>query len=125
MFPQSVRNFRAAALLSAGAILAAALLTGCTSPSNTAGSAPAPSPVPTTTATTATAATPSTPARTSPSQRTATAGKTQRSGGSAPPGPRTGGASCTNLYDYAGDSRSNAEINSIGESTGTCPPIRH
>jgi hypothetical protein len=29
---------------------------------------------------------------------------------------------CTNQIDYAGDPRSNAEINSIGASTGHCPP---
>lgn len=28
---------------------------------------------------------------------------------------------CTNQIDYAGDPRSNAEINSIGASTGKCP----
>lgn len=28
---------------------------------------------------------------------------------------------CTDQIDYAGDSRSNAEINSIGVSTGQCP----
>lgn len=28
---------------------------------------------------------------------------------------------CTNLIDYAGDPRSNAEINSIGERDGQCP----
>ncbi|GGG04732.1 hypothetical protein GCM10007304_18500 [Rhodococcoides trifolii] len=28
---------------------------------------------------------------------------------------------CTNRIDYADDPRSNAEINSIGESTGVCP----
>ncbi|MCL3992122.1 hypothetical protein M4438_00985, partial [Streptomyces lavenduligriseus] len=26
--------------------------------------------------------------------------------------------------NYAGDPRSNAEINSIGEQTGTCPPVQ-
>jgi hypothetical protein len=32
---------------------------------------------------------------------------------------------CTNMINYAGDPRSNAEINGIGWSTGTCPtPIR-
>jgi hypothetical protein len=33
------------------------------------------------------------------------------------------GVSCTNQIDYAGDPRSNAEINSIGEQTGYCPPV--
>ncbi|MDN5915667.1 MAG: hypothetical protein L0I76_11255 [Pseudonocardia sp.] len=31
---------------------------------------------------------------------------------------------CTDRTNHAGDPRSNAEINSIGESTGTCPPVR-
>ncbi|MCX3062065.1 hypothetical protein [Streptomyces beihaiensis] len=30
---------------------------------------------------------------------------------------------CTDQRNYAGDPRSNAEINSIGEKTGTCPPV--
>ena len=30
---------------------------------------------------------------------------------------------CMNQTNYAGDSRSNAEISSIGERTGTCPPV--
>jgi hypothetical protein len=30
---------------------------------------------------------------------------------------------CTDQDDYSGDSRSNAEINSIGERTGHCPPV--
>lgn len=30
---------------------------------------------------------------------------------------------CTNRTNYAGDPRSNAEINSIGERTGICPPV--
>nr|WP_167532340.1 MULTISPECIES: hypothetical protein [Streptomyces] len=35
------------------------------------------------------------------------------------------GVSCTNRINYAGDPRSNAEINSIGEDTGYCPPVKH
>jgi hypothetical protein len=35
----------------------------------------------------------------------------------------TSHAKCTDRIDYAGDPRSNAEINSIGEQTGTCPPV--
>lgn len=31
------------------------------------------------------------------------------------------GEKCTDRLDYAGDPRSNAEINSIGADTGTCP----
>lgn len=33
-------------------------------------------------------------------------------------------ASCTNQINYAGDTRSNAEINSLGEQAGTCPAPR-
>ncbi|QUQ70139.1 hypothetical protein JJ691_79100 [Kutzneria sp. CA-103260] len=32
---------------------------------------------------------------------------------------------CTNQINYAGDDRSNAEINSIGSDTGYCPPFQH
>jgi hypothetical protein len=39
--------------------------------------------------------------------------------------PKKPGVSCTNQIDYAGDPRSNAEINSIGEQTGYCPPVQH
>jgi hypothetical protein len=38
--------------------------------------------------------------------------------------PQASGVSCTNRIDYAGDTRSNAEINSLGEQTGTCPKPR-
>ncbi|MEV5639190.1 hypothetical protein AB0L67_03305, partial [Streptomyces flaveolus] len=45
-----------------------------------------------------------------------------QSGGAAPSGtPVQDGKKCTDQLDYAGDPRSNAEINSIGEDTGTCP----
>lgn len=32
---------------------------------------------------------------------------------------------CTNQINYAGDDRSNAEINSIGSDTSYCPPFQH
>lgn len=35
--------------------------------------------------------------------------------------PTASAERCTNLNDYVGDPRSNAEINSIGASTGQCP----
>ncbi|MEK8171778.1 hypothetical protein NKH77_27670 [Streptomyces sp. M19] len=35
--------------------------------------------------------------------------------------PAVDGEKCTNQINYAGDPRSNAEINSIGADTGTCP----
>ncbi|KAA6221247.1 hypothetical protein CP973_03990 [Streptomyces albofaciens JCM 4342] len=38
--------------------------------------------------------------------------------------PKEAGKSCTNQIDYAGDPRSNAVINSIGEKTGYCPPVQ-
>ncbi|MFJ4638232.1 hypothetical protein ACIP69_21760, partial [Streptomyces hygroscopicus] len=34
------------------------------------------------------------------------------------------GMKCTDQINYAGDPRPNAEINSIGENTGYCPPIK-
>ena len=37
--------------------------------------------------------------------------------------PAQSDVKCTDQLDYAGDPRSNAEINSIGEDTGTCPPV--
>ncbi|MGW7295092.1 hypothetical protein ACWGIB_22205 [Streptomyces xiamenensis] len=37
--------------------------------------------------------------------------------------PKDPAHSCTDQLNYAGDSRSNAEINTIGEETGTCPPV--
>ncbi|KIF78932.1 hypothetical protein QR77_17910 [Streptomyces sp. 150FB] len=40
-----------------------------------------------------------------------------------PPGPADPDLRCTNQYSYAGDSRDNATINSIGSDTGTCPPV--
>ncbi|MEE1799997.1 hypothetical protein PUR57_15170 [Streptomyces sp. JV176] len=39
--------------------------------------------------------------------------------------PKKSDVKCTDQIDYAGDARSNAEINSIGEDTGTCPPVQH
>ncbi len=35
------------------------------------------------------------------------------------------GAKCTDRINYAGDPRSNAEINTIGAKTGYCPPVQH
>ncbi|WP_234335612.1 hypothetical protein [Streptomyces albus] len=40
---------------------------------------------------------------------------------SAPGAAKKSGERCTDQLNYAGDSRSNAEINSIGEESGTCP----
>ncbi|GAA1909167.1 hypothetical protein [Streptantibioticus ferralitis] len=37
--------------------------------------------------------------------------------------PKKPGVSCTDQIKYAGDRRSNAEINTIGEQTGYCPPV--
>lgn len=38
--------------------------------------------------------------------------------------PKEDGVKCTDQINYAGDSRSNAEINTIGEETGYCPPVK-
>ncbi|MEV7466068.1 hypothetical protein AB0O20_06085 [Streptomyces kronopolitis] len=49
--------------------------------------------------------------------------KTSGSAGKQAPTGTAGksGTSCTNKINYAGDPRSDAEINSIGEQTGHCP----
>ncbi|MFJ9472203.1 hypothetical protein [Streptomyces caniferus] len=57
---------------------------------------------------------------------TSAAKTTRNSAKDAPKGAaEKPGTSCTNQINYAGDPRSNAEINSIGEKTGHCPPVRH
>ncbi|MEU5268436.1 hypothetical protein AB0G77_07820, partial [Streptomyces hygroscopicus] len=38
--------------------------------------------------------------------------------------PKKPGMKCTDQINYAGDPRPNAEINSIGENTGHCPPVQ-
>ncbi|MGW1596295.1 hypothetical protein [Streptomyces sp. NPDC002343] len=38
--------------------------------------------------------------------------------------PASDDKKCTDQLNYAGDVRSNAEINSIGAETGTCPPVK-
>ena len=38
--------------------------------------------------------------------------------------PKKPDTKCTDQINYAGDPRSNAEINSIGEETGYCPPVQ-
>ncbi|CAM5432335.1 Secreted protein OS=Streptomyces tendae OX=1932 GN=GUR47_26505 PE=4 SV=1 [Streptomyces tendae] len=50
-----------------------------------------------------------------------TAGKGTTTGGTSSGAPKGDRAKCTDQRNYAGDPRSNAEINSIGEETGTCP----
>ncbi|MGW1048777.1 hypothetical protein [Streptomyces sp. NPDC002521] len=65
-------------------------------------------------------------ASTSPGQSGTRSGvKTSHGSAHAKPAgtPKKPGVSCTNQIDYAGDSRSNAEINTIGERTGYCPPV--
>ncbi|WP_329138353.1 hypothetical protein OG552_30460 [Streptomyces sp. NBC_01476] len=53
-----------------------------------------------------------------------TAKSSQGSAHTTPSGtPKKAGVSCTDQIDYAGDSRSNAEINTIGDQTGYCPPV--
>ncbi|GAA5010660.1 hypothetical protein GCM10023257_67240 [Streptomyces hyderabadensis] len=82
-------------------------------------------------------AAPATPAATATANSNETAASTAPS---APAADATGGTSsdtpqstrpdqgtgekCTDQVNYAGDPRSNAEINSIGEETGTCPPVQ-
>ncbi|KAK1180915.1 hypothetical protein B7755_023880 [Streptomyces sp. NBS 14/10] len=38
--------------------------------------------------------------------------------------PKKPDTKCTDQINYAGDPRSNADINSIGEETGYCPPVQ-
>ncbi len=44
--------------------------------------------------------------------------------GTSPGTPAQSDQKCTDQIDYSADSRSNAEINSIGEETGSCPPVQ-
>lgn len=39
--------------------------------------------------------------------------------------PKKDGVKCTDQINYVDDSRPNAEINSIGEDTGYCPPVKN
>ncbi|MFF4835326.1 hypothetical protein [Streptomyces sp. NPDC001315] len=53
-----------------------------------------------------------------------TATSSQGSAHATPSGtPKKPGVRCTDQIDYAGDPKSNAEINTIGEQTGYCPPV--
>ncbi|MGW2231807.1 hypothetical protein [Streptomyces formicae] len=48
----------------------------------------------------------------------------EKPSGTKPSGtPAKSDKKCTDQINYAGDPRPNAEINSIGEETGTCPPV--
>jgi hypothetical protein len=110
MVPQRLRNVGAAAL-STGAVLSAVLLSGC------AAHAQAPA---------APAAQGSTSAPIAASSSSAPPA-TSSSGESrlpSPPGPADPALRCTNQYDYSGDVRNNADINSIGSDTKTCPPVQ-
>jgi hypothetical protein len=57
------------------------------------------------------------------SSPTSTATPAQKSAGASVGTQAKAGVKCTDQNDYSGDSRSNAEINSIGERTGRCPPV--
>jgi hypothetical protein len=75
------------------------------------------------------AASTGTPAATSTAQAGRPAAATSSDNGqSSSSGSQSGaakqsGVKCTDQINYAGDPRSNAEINSIGEETGTCPAV--
>ncbi|MET7796528.1 hypothetical protein [Streptomyces decoyicus] len=70
-------------------------------------------------ASSSTASTQATQATRAPSPESKTA---RNSADDAPKGtPAKSGTKCTDQINYAGDTRSNAEINSIGENTGHCP----
>lgn len=47
----------------------------------------------------------------------------QAGGLPTPPGAADPNQKCTNQYNYADDSRNNADINTIGSDTGKCPPV--
>lgn len=64
-------------------------------------------------------------ASTSTSQSSSTAKNAQGTAATTSGTPKKSGVKCTDQINYAEDSRSNAEINSIGEETGYCPPVQH
>ncbi|MFI8346558.1 hypothetical protein, partial [Streptomyces sp. NPDC085596] len=67
----------------------------------------------------------STPSSASSSSATATSTpQSDTAEGKSSGTPAKSGTKCTDQIDYAGDSRSNAEINSIGEDRGACPPVQ-
>ncbi|QLH22810.1 hypothetical protein [Streptomyces sp. Rer75] len=67
----------------------------------------------------------SSPSASAPQSPSATAKTAQGAANDKPSGtPKKPGVSCTDQINYAGDSRSNAEINTIGEDTGYCPPVQ-
>lgn len=98
---------------SAGRPSATSATASATATSDTAGS-------PATTGTSRTAATPSADAGTTGTTGAGTKGSSATTVSSA---ANRSHVKCTDRIDYAGDPRSNAEINSIGEQTGTCPPV--
>ncbi|MEU9637531.1 hypothetical protein AB0D80_24620 [Streptomyces tendae] len=69
---------------------------------------------------TATATTPSTAQSPTADEGTTTGGTSSDTPEGTQP-EQGAGKKCTDQLDYAGDPRSNAEINSIGAETGTCP----
>lgn len=98
---------------SAGRPSATSATASATATSDTAGA-------PATTGTSRTAATPSADAGTTGTTGAGTKGSSATTVSSA---ANRSHVKCTDRIDYAGDPRSNAEINSIGEQTGTCPPV--
>ncbi len=108
---------------SAGRPSATSATASATATSDTAGA-------PATTGTSRTAATPSADAGTAgttsagtTSAGTTSAGTKGSSATTVSSAANRSHVKCTDRIDYAGDPRSNAEINSIGEQTGTCPPV--
>lgn len=114
MIANPFRNVGRAALLSAGALLAGALATGCASQA-----AHSPAAV---TQQSSVAAGAGSAAVATPQEN---AQPTQAGQLPLPPGPSDPNFSCTDQYNYAGDTRSNAELNSIGVTTGVCPPVQN
>jgi hypothetical protein len=116
MVPQRLRNVGAAAV-STGAVLSAVLLSGCAAHSQ-APAAPAAQ---------GSSSAPVAPSSSSSASSSSAPPATSSSGESrlpSPPGPADPALRCTNQYDYSGDARNNADINSIGSDTKTCPPVQ-
>jgi hypothetical protein len=118
------RSLSAAVLVTAGL----ALVTACGSQdTDSADRPPASAPASVTTSADTTGGTAGSPAATGSPRAAATPAATAGAKGSSATTlsstAHKSHAKCTDRIDYAGDPRSNAEINSIGEQTGTCPPV--
>ncbi|MFD8384873.1 hypothetical protein ACFV2X_41205 [Streptomyces sp. NPDC059679] len=69
----------------------------------------------------ASASAPQSPTSTAKPAQDSTTDSTKGTPSGTPKKPDT---KCTDQINYAGDPRPNADINSIGEETGYCPPVQ-